>query len=287
VRSREATKPETRDVRVPGARLHLLEAGEGDPVVLVHGWPQHGYMWRHLVRELAPERRVLVPDLRGFGRSEAPPGDYRKHALAGDLVALLDAEGIERATFVGHDWGGWAAWLVALESPERVEKLVAVDIPPPWAGGFAPSRLVRQLTLGSYQAVIAAPVLGERAVRSGAAPGSILKAGSGREMRWRDKELEIYLAPLREPARARASVALYRTFLTREAPAIARGIYTGDELRVPALNVFGSESKLLQMTGLPEPRANLTVETIAGSGHFVPEEKPKELAALVRAFLSG
>ncbi len=276
-----------RRVQVPGAELHLLEAGEGDPVVLVHGWPQHGYMWRHLVPELAATHRVLVPDLRGLGRSDAPAGSYSKHELAADLVGLLDAEGIDRATFIGHDWGGWSSWLVALEHPERVERLVAIDIPPPWGGGVSLRRLPWQLTIGLYQFVISAPFLGERAVRSGAMPGGVLRGGSGKAMRFTDEDLETYLAPLREPARARASVALYRTFLTREAPAIARGTYTTDVLRVPTLAIFGDESNLVKMTGLPEPRPNLTVEVVEGCGHFVPEEKPEELAKLVREFLRG
>lgn len=282
-----ATAAKERRVRVPGAELHVLDAGEGDPVVLVHGWPQHGHMWRHLVPELAATRRVLVPDLRGFGRSEAPPGDYRKHTLAGDLVALLDAEGIERATLIGHDWGGWAAWLVALEHPERIERLVAIDIPPPWGGGVTVRRLPQQLTIGLYQAIISAPFLGVRSVQSGAMPGGILRGGSAKAMRYSEAELETYLAPLREEPRARASVALYRTFLTREAPAIARGTYTTDDLRVPTLAIYGSESKLVKMTGLPEPGPELRVEVVAGSGHFVPEEKPDEVARLVQGFLAG
>ncbi|HEX2129834.1 MAG TPA: alpha/beta fold hydrolase [Solirubrobacterales bacterium] len=282
-----ATAAKERRVRVPGAELHVLDAGEGDPVVLVHGWPQHGHMWRHLVPELAATRRVLVPDLRGFGRSEAPPGDYRKHTLAGDLVALLDAEGIERATLIGHDWGGWAAWLVALEHPGRVERLVAIDIPPPWGGGVTVRRLPQQLTIGLYQAIISAPFLGVRSVQSGAMPGGILRGGSAKAMRYSEAELETYLAPLREEPRARASVALYRTFLTREAPAIARGTYTTDDLRVPTLAIYGSESKLVKMTGLPEPGPELRVEVVAGSGHFVPEEKPDEVARLVQGFLAG
>jgi pimeloyl-ACP methyl ester carboxylesterase len=274
-------------VQVPGAKLHVLETGAGDPVVLVHGWPQHGHMWRHLIPELAPAHRVIVPDLRGFGLSEAPPGDYRKHVLAADLVALLDAEGIDRATLVGHDWGGWASWLVALEHPERVERLVAIDIPPPWAGGLSLRRLPWQLTIGLYQAVISAPFLGPRSVRSGWMPAGILKGGSGRAMRFSDEDLETYLAPLREPARVRASVALYRTFMTREVFAVGRGTYTTSDLRVPTLAIYGEQSGLVKMTGLPEPGPNLTVEVVAGSGHFVPEEKPEEVAALVTGFLTG
>jgi pimeloyl-ACP methyl ester carboxylesterase len=126
-----------------------------------------------------------------------------------------------------------------------------------------------------------------RAVRSGAMPGGILRGGSAKSMRYSDEDLEIYLAPLREPDRARASVSLYRHFLTREVWKIGRGTYTTSELRVPALAIFGDESKLMKMTGLPEPNPNLTVEVVEGCGHFVPEEKPEELAKLVRGFLGG
>jgi pimeloyl-ACP methyl ester carboxylesterase len=274
-----------RRIALPGVELHALDAGAGDPVVLVHGWPQHGRMWRHLMPELAKTRRVLVPDLRGFGRSEAPTGRYDKHTLAADLIALLDAEQIERAAFVGHDWGGWASWLVALEHPERVERLVAIDIPPPWGRPFQWSRLPKALAFGSYQYVISTPVLGERVVRSGKLPGGILKAGSARATRWSDRDLEAYLAPLHERARARASVRLYRTFLTREALAVARGTYTTNELTVPTLSIWGSESRLASMIGMPQPRPNLRVEVVEGVGHFVAEEAPAELNALVREFL--
>ena len=81
-----------RDVVLPdGTRLHVAEAGDGPPLVLVHGWPQHWWAWRRLLPALAQERRVLCPDLRGLGWSDAPPGAYAKEGWAADLVALLDA----------------------------------------------------------------------------------------------------------------------------------------------------------------------------------------------------
>ena len=111
--------PRHRRIRVPRGELHLTEAGAGFPIVLLHGWPQHGGVWQPLIVGLGEDHRVLVPDLRGFGRSDAPDGDYSKHSLAADVLALLDREGIERADVVGHDWGGWIAWLLALEHPGR------------------------------------------------------------------------------------------------------------------------------------------------------------------------
>ncbi len=220
----ETAEVKERRVAVNGVELHVLDAGSGDPVVLLHGWPQHGRIWRHLVPALARSHRVLVPDLRGFGRSEAPPGDYRKHVFVDDLLALLDAEGIERAALVAHDWGAWAAWLTALEHPERVSRFVAIDIPPP-PGEFKLGRALRQLRGLWYQFVLASPVLGRRLIGHGAPVRVLIRGGSGKGMRWSEEDLMAYSEPLREPARARMSVALYRTF------AHPRG--AGDRARAP------------------------------------------------------
>lgn len=271
---------------MPGAELHVVEAGEGEPVVLLHGWPQHGRVWRHLIGELARDRRVLVPDLRGFGRSDAPPGTYAKHVFADDLIALLDAEGIEKAAIVGHDWGGWTAWLVALEHPERVSRFVAIDIPAPDETRLEPRALHRQLLFTTYQMIISTPFVGERAVRRGRLVRAIFERGDGRGHTWSEEDLEAYLAPLREPARARASVRLYRTFLTRELPALMRRTYTARELTVPGLAIMGARSPITRLLGVPEPRPLLEVEIVEGAGHFVPEEKPAEVNALVREFLA-
>src|SRR5829696_9504920 len=96
-----------RAIHVNGTRLHVAEAGDGPPLLLLHGWPQHWWCWRKLIPRLAASYRVLAPDLRGWGWSDAPPGDYDKASFAADIVALLDAEGIDRVSVIGHDWGGF------------------------------------------------------------------------------------------------------------------------------------------------------------------------------------
>src|SRR4051794_2455046 len=100
-----------RDVDVGGVRLHVAEAGEGPPLLLLHGWPQHWWCWRYVIGELATTHRVIAPDLRGFGWSDAPPGDYAKATFAADVLALMDAEGLDRVRVIGHDWGGYTAFL--------------------------------------------------------------------------------------------------------------------------------------------------------------------------------
>jgi pimeloyl-ACP methyl ester carboxylesterase len=193
-----------------GIRMHVAEAGpaDGPPVVLLHGWPQHWWCWRGVIPPLAEAGfRVLAPDLRGSGWSDAPPGAYDKEQLASDVLALLDALGIEQATLVGHDWGGWTSQLIALRAPERVPRLVLCNIAPVWArrGCRPPERLAL-----SYQVVGRARSSGPRcsARRSCAAACTGCPRATARS------------SPRRcaSPGRAEAGSAIYRTFATRELP---------------------------------------------------------------------
>jgi pimeloyl-ACP methyl ester carboxylesterase len=275
-----------RDVHLDGLRLHVAEAGDGPPLLLLHGWPQHWWSWRHLIPPLARRNRVLAPDLRGWGWSDAPPGDYAKRTFAADVLALLDAEGLDRVRIIGHDWGGYAAFLLALEHPERIDRVVALDIVPPWPGPFRPRHLAAPL-LASYQAAVAMPVLGERTMTTGTGfVRTVIRLASGPQARWSDEELDAYATVLCEPARARASSACYRTFLTREVLAAARRGDRSGELLVPALLLMGEVSPLRRVLD-PRGGPNLRVESIPGAGHFLPEEAPDEVLRLAAPWLDG
>ena len=125
---------EHRFVDANGIRVHVAEAGAPDSpaVLLLHGWPQHWYMWRRVIAGLGDEYRLLAPDLRGFGWTEAPGHGYDGETFAGDQVALLEALGLERAHVVGHDWGGWAAMLLGILHPDRIDRMVVCNAPHPW-----------------------------------------------------------------------------------------------------------------------------------------------------------
>jgi len=264
--------------------LHLAEAGAGPALLLLHGWPQHWWCWRELIPRLATEYRVLAPDLRGWGWSEAPPGDYAKATFAADVLALLDAEGLDRVRVIAHDWGAYTAFLLALEHPERVERMVALDISPPWQ----PAPRLRHLALPfllSYQLPLAVPGLGPGLMTSGKLfVRTIIRAGSGRRRRWRADELDVYAEVLREPARARASSACYRTFLTRELGRMASRRYSPEDLEVPTLLAMGQLSPIRRALD-PRPSRNIEVATVAGAGHFLPEEAPEDVLGLALGFL--
>jgi pimeloyl-ACP methyl ester carboxylesterase len=107
--------------------MDAAEAGHGDPIVLLHGFPQHWWQWRRVIPDLADRYRVICPDLRGFGWSDAPLDAYDKETLADDVLRLLDALALRRVCLVGHDVGGFVGFLVCLKVPERVERYIALN----------------------------------------------------------------------------------------------------------------------------------------------------------------
>src|SRR6266704_633909 len=115
------------DVEVAGVRLHVVQGGDGPPLLLLHGYPQTHAMWHLVAPRLAERFTVVVPDLRGYGASSKPPGsaehlEYSKRTMAADQVALMEQLGFERFALAGHDRGGRVAHRLALDHPERLTK---------------------------------------------------------------------------------------------------------------------------------------------------------------------
>ena len=276
-----------RTVRARGLDFHVAEAGSGDDVVLcLHGWPQHWYEWRQLMPALADRHRVLALDLRGFGWSEAPRSGYEKENMATDVLAVLDELGLERVKLVGHDWGGWIAFLLCLREPRRFERFFALNIVPPW--------LSLRSTIGHawrfwYQQVVLAPGLGYALHRRGDFVKRVLVGGSEVKGAWSEAELAAFADNLAEPARARAAVQMYRVFNWREAWPIMRGRYAEAHLEVPTLLVFGVDDFVLRpemLAGYQRHADEMRIELVEGCGHFIADERPELVAARAREFLA-
>jgi pimeloyl-ACP methyl ester carboxylesterase len=268
-----------RTVLARGLRFHVAEAGAGEPLVLVHGWPQHWWMWRHVVPLLAPHARLVMIDLRGFGWSDAPPGRYDKQTLADDLLAVLDALGLERVRLMAHDWGAWSGFLACLAAPERFEAFLALGAPRP--GSRPSARQLREVWRFAYQVVIAAPVLGRRLVADASFIERAIMAGAVRRDAFTPDDLRAFTTVLAEPARTRASVRLYRTFLLRE---VARGPQR--RLRVPTRIMVGRDDPAVPavlLEGAADDADDVAVEIVPDCGHFVPEERPELVAERARA----
>ena len=278
-----------RDVEAAGVRFHVAEAGAGDPVLLLHGWPQHWYVWRKVIPLLASDRRLICPDLRGFGWSDAPPGAYDKQTLADDVVALLDALELDRVDLIAHDWGTWVGFMLCLDHPERVAHYLGLNMYTPWPERPSPRAVLVLLRLW-YQVVLAAPVLGAALLRRTGFVKSLVTADAVHDDTWTDEDIEVFRAVLREPERARASVHLYRTFLLRELRPYLAGQFTGRRLTVPTLLLHGTHDLAVDHKSLGAWRAHadeMHVELREDSGHFIAEELPELVAERARALFAG
>ena len=273
-----------------GIRAHVAVAGppRGPAVLALHGWPQHWWMWRHVIPRLAEDGfRVLCPDLRGLGWSSSPlDRDFRKERLVEDAIALLDALGIGRAAVLGHDWGGWVGFLLARRRPERVERLLAASIPAPWRN----ARPNPGDVAFTYQPVIAMPKLGPALVRRAGFLEALMRRASARSFSWPPSELRAFAAVTSAPDAALASSLYYRDFLTRELGGVRRrgDAGAGADLPMPVLQLLGAED--LVRSRVPPPPASSPrwrLELVPHCGHFPFDERPGFALARTRRFLAG
>jgi pimeloyl-ACP methyl ester carboxylesterase len=267
---------EHRFVDAGGLRVHVAEAGAGEPLLLLHGWPQHWYQWRGVIQRLAGERRLIAPDLRGFGWTDAPPGPVDPDRFVRDVIALLDALAIERTDLAGHDWGGFTAMLLAARHPERFRKVVALSAPHPWIE-ITP-RLALETWRAWYALALAAGLM-ERTLRL--AEWFIRREGVPAE------DVAIYAERLREPARASATTRLYRSYLRTLVSAV-KGDEPEPRTPLPLLLMIGENDMAVTprlAEGLNRGGDDLRFELLPGAGHFVCDTHAHVVAERVRSFL--
>ena len=256
-------------------RMHYAEAGDpgGEPLVLLHGWPQHHYMWRRVIPLLESRFRIIAPDLRGFGWSDAPDSSYAKQELADDVLALLDALELDAVRLAGHDWGGYASFLLAISAPERVEALRAFSITHPWAPAAPRPQDAFYL---AYQPLIGMPLVGPALQRFTPALDLAFVGGVHD-----DHDRRIYTETFKDADRAEAASRVYRTFITREAFAED----PQERLTVPTRLVVGRSDPVLhegRLQGSEEHADDMTVEMVDGT-HWLPEERPELVAERIAA----
>jgi pimeloyl-ACP methyl ester carboxylesterase len=273
-----------RDVSTNGTRLHVAECGTGPLVLLVHGFPEFWWSWRHQLTALAAAGyRAVACDLRGYGASDKPPRGYDIFTLSADLAGLIRALGERRATLVGQDCGGYLAWTTAVLHPDTVERLVVTGASHPLRMRQAIfGELQGQLKASSYLLSFQLPWRPERElVRDDAALVSqLLRRWSGPafpdpETEARDREA------MQIPGVAHSSMEYYRwVFRSSFRPDGWRMIRSMRELIcVPTLQIHG----LLDTCVLPETAkgsggyvaAPYEWRALPDVGHFAPEEAPK------------
>jgi pimeloyl-ACP methyl ester carboxylesterase len=273
---------------VNGLRMHVAQAGAGDPLLLLHGWPQNWYAFRRLIPELSERYHVIAPDLRGWGWTDAPPDGYEKRQLLKDVSALIDTLGVTQPIrLIGHDWGSIIGFMLCLERPALVSQYIALGGAHLWAKVDLKSTWA--LRRFWYQFLISLPGVGQRLVASRRFVRLLYRLWSASGMSWTDAEFDALTSQYKEPARARATVLVYRTWVTRELPALIAGAHRGRTLTTPTLFLQGQSDGCIDpvlLRGGARNAPNMSVETLAGVGHFVPEEAPDVVLTRAKQFFS-
>jgi pimeloyl-ACP methyl ester carboxylesterase len=259
--------------------VHDSGPADGEPVVLLHGFPQDARAFDRLTPALhSAGLRTLAPDQRGYSPGARPAGRsaYVVRELVDDVLALLDAAGLESAHLVGHDWGGIVAWALAAWHPWRVRTLTALSVPHPAAMGQAmvhSDQLLRSSYIGFFQL----PAVPERVLRAG--HGALLKR-TLRQGGLPEDLVEAYVTRLREPGALTAALNWYR--------ALPLGVRTPvGAVRVPTLHVWGDADAFLGRAAIEASSgfvaAPYRLEVLEGVNHWIPELAADRVGELVTA----
>jgi epoxide hydrolase 4 len=271
-----------------GVALHVTVAGDGHPVILLHGFPEHWWSWRFQVPVLARAGySVWAPDLRGYNQSDRPPSidAYNLRHLVMDVAALVRATGAPRAHVVGHDWGGIVAWTFAGYYPELIDRLVILNAPhldiyarKVWRS----TQLLRSAYVPFFATTPVAEwvlsardfMLLRRAIRSLAV----------RHRAIGERDIDCYVDALRRPGALRAALAYYRANAGRDAMAWARAaLIPAETLVIWAMNDPALSSVLLDGIENVAPRAR--IHPIRNCGHWVQAEAADEVNDVLLRFL--
>jgi len=276
-------------VRANGLRFHYVTEGEGPLALLLHGFPQFWYAWRKQIPALAARFRVVAVDLRGYGESDKPArvADYAPDVLSRDVVELIRALGAERATIIGHDWGGAVAWGTALEHPRVVERLVVVNCPHPriFLGKLrsSPAQMLRSWYMGFFQL----PWLPEKLL----APGiDRLIAGSSADPRvFTPEDRAAYREAFAKAGAARAALNYYRAAF-RSLGLMRRLASDERKIAAPTLLLWGDRDQALgrELTEGMDPLFSGPFEQVhfPDASHWVCEERPDDVNRAILDFVS-
>ena len=283
--------PEQRFVETNGVRLNVLQDGpsDGPLAILLHGFPEYSYGWRKQAPFLAAAGfRVWAPDQRGYALSDKPDGvaAYALDELAADVIGLMDAAGSDRAFLVGHDWGAAVAWWVAQAHPERVARLVVINVPHPAVMLAHVRSSLAQLLKSWYIFYFQLPRLPEwtlsrgnwrgltRALTIGTRPGAFTEA-----------DLDAYREAWSRPAAMRSMLHWYRAIVRRPPPMPAE-----PRITVPTLMLWGVNDLALTRE-LAQPSIDLCDDGrlvfFEEASHWVHHEEPERVNALIGAFLGA
>jgi len=291
--------------QVGDVRLHYAERGEGEQlIILLHGFPECWYSWRHQLTALGERFRVVAPDMRGYNLSDKPPRveNYRMTALVQDVLSLIRHCGARQAVIVGHDWGAAVAWELARRHPEYVSKLAALQVPPlaAWSNNLTLKQLLRSWYMFFFQL----PRVPEWWIGAQDFAGvERMFKRTARRGTFTETDIAALKSALRQPGALTASINYYRANL-RSLISRRKGddeyvignmdaigdVNARDVVRVPTLFIYGERDFAIvpeTVSGVSRYVAAPYREVrLANSGHWVQQESPSEVNAALLSFLN-
>lgn len=277
---------------VNNVRLHYVIQGMGKLVILLHGFPEYWYSWRHQIPVLAQHFRVVAPDMRGYNDSEKPHGvaSYRLDLLTADVRELMRVFGEERAIIVGHDWGGGVAWAFAAHHPQATERLIVLNCPHPRAFQKHLRTNLRQLRRSWYIFFFQLPWLPELGIRlnlrrfvAQAFRGMAIR----KEAAFSDADLQQYVEALQKPGALTAGINYYRAAFR---DFLRHGERQFPRITCPTLLIWGEEDIALgkELTYDMEPyfTDRFEIKYIPNCSHWVQQEQPELVNQYILEFLA-
>jgi pimeloyl-ACP methyl ester carboxylesterase len=262
-------------VKARGIDFHVTESGpeDGRVVVVLHGWPQHHYTYRDLLADPPQGLRIIAPDLPGYGWSSRAPHRWAKEEIATDLLALLDAMGIEKSLLAGHDWGGYLGYLLLLRAPERFDGLLGLNIAHPWQTARTAIRHVWPFL--AYMPLVATG--GKRLHERTAFVERAIKAALTDRSSMSEEEIHAFSERFRDPVCAETARDTYRTFLLKDVPAAIRRPETR-RIAMPIRVLHGVDDPAIHSALAAKETAtgaaDYEVDYVEGCGHFIVDERP-------------
>jgi pimeloyl-ACP methyl ester carboxylesterase len=271
-----------------GVRLHYVEAGEGPLVVLLHGFPEFWYSWRHQLAPLAQAGyHVVAPDMRGYDLSDKPQSwrSYDTGLLADDIAGLVRSFGEQSAIVVGHDWGAAVAYAVAMRHPELVRRLAILNVPHPtrMLEGF---RTLRQLRKSWYMFFFQIPRLPEYLIARDNFSFAKRSLRADSKAAFTDEDLERYVEAWSQPGALTGMINYYRAALRRSP---GKTLALMKPIEAPTLVIWGMRDRHIG-SELAEPAPewvpNLRVERIAEATHWVQHDAAERVSGLLVEFFA-
>jgi pimeloyl-ACP methyl ester carboxylesterase len=276
-----------RDIITNGIRMHFVTQGSGPLIVLLHGFPECWYSWRHQIPFLAEHGyTVVAPDLRGYNDTDKPRTGYDISTLTRDIEGLLKGLGQEKAIIVGHDWGGVLAWVFAARYPEMTERLIILNAPHPLA--FRRQlRTLRQLRNSWYVFFFQIPWLPEYLLLRNHAReiGRMLRGAAVQKAAFPPEVTAHFQEAMSKPGAMTAALHYYRQAFRHPPSSRSNG---GFRVSAPTLLIWGEHDLALGIeltTGLERWVDTLSIRRIPQSGHWVQQEQPDTVNQLMVDFL--